>query len=81
MIEKRITRAVLKVLQASEGYMLPESLLLAEADLRLVPPAAAEDIQENLQFCQQQGWARNEVDAYRVKKWWITDAGKIELRG
>jgi hypothetical protein len=80
MIEQRITRAILKTLAASEGYMLTENLLMDEAALRIVPPAPAPAILENLQFCQQQGWAMNEVDVYRVKRWWITDAGKIELR-
>lgn len=80
MIEQRITRAILKTLAASDGYMLKENLLMDEAALRIVPPAASETISENLQFCQQQGWAMNEVDVYRVKRWWITDAGKIELR-
>lgn len=69
---------LLKILQDSGGYLMPESIVLTQAKLAIVPPPFRSDVEKRLRYLDSKGRARpHETETGR--KWALTDAGRAFL--
>lgn len=70
---------MLRVLNLSKGYKVPQRTLFGHVNIRLSPPEQHDTLVENLQFAESKGWVQSDVDAYRNPRHWLSPSGEVEL--
>jgi len=80
MSDPFLINTCLEVLENSRGYMVPETTVIGHVNMLLGERRDDQVIRDALAFAKDQGWAKSEVDTYGRKKWWITDAGRIQRK-
>ena len=73
--EEMIVLAVLKSLKTLEGYSVPEAVLHAEVNLRVIPNARLSEFDQALKLAETKRWILSVRSKLGAVKWSLTDEG------
>jgi hypothetical protein len=72
---------ILKVLSLCKHFKLPQPALFERVRIRSGEDLPHDVMLENLTFAESKGWLATDVNAFGTKRYWITEAGEIQLSG
>jgi len=79
MINELVAVAILKVLDQSDGRALPERMVLTYLNTQLKDVVTQFEFRDQLRFVQERGWIDYRVNEYQEKRWYLTDAGQVQV--
>jgi hypothetical protein len=72
---------ILKVLALCRDFKLPQPALFERVRIRAGEDLPHDLLLENVSFAESKGWLATDVNAFQTKRYWITQAGDIQLSG
>lgn len=72
---------VLKVLVLCKHFKLPQTALFERVRIRAGEELQDDSLLEAVFFAEGKGWLQSDVNAFGAKRYWITQAGEIQLSG
>ncbi|MCX6994151.1 MAG: hypothetical protein NT011_13555 [Kiritimatiellaeota bacterium] len=82
MIDTETMTGLLRVLQSCGGIPVRENVIFGQFNSAAVSVQTMSTIREHLMRAYDKGWVDYLVDEDdKAKKWWITQAGKVNLAG
>jgi len=79
MINQLVTNTILKVIDRSGGRAIPEKLILDYVNINLDNVVTRDEFADQLRFAQERGWVDYRVNEYKEKRWYLTDAGQVQI--
>lgn len=79
MIREDVGVAMLRVLKRCRAYKLPKPAFFEQVRTHLMESVALEDLVDTSQHIESLGWISHDLNSFRTERYWITDAGEMEL--
>jgi len=74
-----IQKELLKLLEESGGYLLPDRAFYAQACMTVEPPPLRSEYDAAIRHLQSNLWITGVLDDFKQPKWKLTDAGRAVL--
>ena len=81
-MKKELTIALLKALgQIPDGLLMPERALFTEINIYQPEAATTSELNESMNWAKSKGYVDYMETELAGRKWWLTDKGRVALRG